>query len=88
MFNIALTEDQVELEKVIPWCQTYGFDKYFEKFPQGYLTLLGEEGANISGGQKQLVGLARALFKNLNFCSLMKEPQQWIEKPKNLSFKR
>jgi ATP-binding cassette subfamily B protein len=28
------------------------------------MTLLGEEGVNISGGQKQLVSLARALYKN------------------------
>ena len=51
-------------EKVIPWCKEMGFDQFFEKFPNGYMTLLGEEGANISGGQKQLVGLARALYKN------------------------
>ncbi len=44
-------------------CQQYGFDKYFSELPQGYLTLIGEEGINLSGGQKQLVAIARALFK-------------------------
>jgi ATP-binding cassette subfamily B protein len=64
LFNIALSEDTKELEKVPKWCQDHGFDRFFERFPQGYATLLGEEGANISGGQKQLVGLARALYRN------------------------
>ena len=64
LFNIALTEDPKELEQVPKWCQEHGFDQFFTKFPQGYMTLLGEEGANISGGQKQLVGLARALYRN------------------------
>lgn len=64
LFNICLSESQEDYEKVIPWCKKTGFDKFFNKFPDGYMTLLGEEGANISGGQKQLVGLARALFKN------------------------
>lgn len=64
LFNIALTDDPKKIEGVIEWCEKYGFDKFFKKFPQGYMTLLGEEGANISGGQKQLVGLARALYRN------------------------
>jgi ATP-binding cassette subfamily B protein len=64
VFNIALSEDPKDLEHVPKWCQEHGFDQFFTKFPQGYMTLLGEEGANISGGQKQLVGLARALYRN------------------------
>ncbi|MBK6265869.1 peptidase domain-containing ABC transporter [Marivirga sp. S37H4] len=64
LFNIALTDDPKKLEEVLPWCKANGFDQFFNKFPQGYMTLLGEEGSNISGGQKQLVGLARALYRN------------------------
>lgn len=62
LFNICLSENESDYEKVISWCKEMGFDRFFEKFPNGYTTLLGEEGANISGGQKQLVGLARALY--------------------------
>jgi ATP-binding cassette subfamily B protein len=38
-----------------------GLIKLFEKFPQGLFTVLGDGGVQISGGQKQIVGLARAL---------------------------
>lgn len=64
LFNICLSENEADYEQVISWCKEMGFDTFFEKFPNGYMTLLGEEGANISGGQKQLMGLARALYKN------------------------
>ncbi|MEP1305630.1 MAG: peptidase domain-containing ABC transporter [Balneola sp.] len=61
--NICLGNSQEEAEQVVEFCKEYGFDTYFETFPQHYLTLLGEEGVNISGGQQQLVALARALYQ-------------------------
>ena len=61
--NICLGNSQEEAEQVVEFCKEYGFDKYFEAFPQHYFTLLGEEGVNISGGQQQLVALARALYQ-------------------------
>jgi ATP-binding cassette subfamily B protein len=64
LYNITLSHDSEKFEKATAFCERVGFTKYFHEFPQGYLTLLGEEGINISGGQKQLVGLARALFSN------------------------
>jgi ATP-binding cassette subfamily B protein len=64
LFNITLTDEAKEFETAINFCQEFGFEKYFQGFPQGYLTLLGEDGVNISGGQKQLVGLARALYNS------------------------
>lgn len=61
--NICLGDTQKEAEDIVLFCREYGFDRYFEEFPQNYLTILGEEGVNISGGQKQLVALARALYQ-------------------------
>ena len=63
MENICLEDPTKHLNEVVALCKTYGFEAYFNQFPQGYATLLGEEGINISGGQRQLVALARALYK-------------------------
>lgn len=69
LFNTTLAENITmgrkidSITEVHHFCEKYGFDKYFSAFPQGYLTIVGEEGINLSGGQKQLVAMARALFK-------------------------
>lgn len=60
--NICLSNNEEDLTTVIKMCEQYGFLNYFNQFPQGLLTRIGEEGQNISGGQKQVVGLLRALF--------------------------
>ena len=63
LYNIALSDDPDDLTGVFKFCKDFGFDTYFEKFPQRYLSLLGEDGINLSGGQKQMVALARSLYK-------------------------
>jgi ATP-binding cassette, subfamily C, bacteriocin exporter len=70
LYNITLSDPMEDFQKATEFCQAYGFEQYFQSFPQGYLTLLGEEGINISGGQKQLVALARALFRKPQFVIL------------------
>ncbi|WP_350284261.1 peptidase domain-containing ABC transporter [uncultured Croceitalea sp.] len=60
--NIVLGIEE-DVETITGFCKKLGLEKYFNALPQGYATLLGEEGTNLSGGQKQLIALARTLFK-------------------------
>lgn len=68
--NICLSNDFGKLQECIAFCQYIGLDPLFSQLPQGYLTLCGEEGRNLSGGQKQLVAIARALYKQPSFLLL------------------
>jgi len=61
--NICQGNSALEAEKMFNFMNDYGFDKYINKLPNSYLTLLGEEGINLSGGQKQIIAFARALYK-------------------------
>ena len=67
--NILL--GQVETpENIISFLTSFGFDVYFNQLPQGLATILGEEGINLSGGQKQIIALARVLYKKPQFLIL------------------
>lgn len=78
--NISMKKgNQEDFLKVIAFCKKHGFDQYFSQYPQSYLTKLGEGGTNISGGQTQLVGLARALYKNADVV-LLDEPTSSMDK--------
>lgn len=61
--NISIGNTMDEASSIIDFCNLSGLNKFFETLPQNYLTLVGEEGINLSGGQKQLVALARALYR-------------------------
>lgn len=61
--NVCLDDAQEEVGSVVKFCAEYGFEDFVRELPQGLLTLIGEEGINLSGGQRQMVGLMRALYK-------------------------
>lgn len=63
VFDNILLGKEDKPESVMHFCQEYGFEGFIKVFPQGYATILGEEGVNLSGGQKQIIALARVLYK-------------------------
>ena len=63
--NIALGLNPLEeMSKVVRFCKDLGIEPYIMQLPQGYATIVGEEGINLSGGQKQILAISRALYKN------------------------
>ena len=58
--NVALGKDGASLQEVQNACKKAHIDAYINSLPDGYNTVINEETTNISGGQKQLLTIARA----------------------------
>ncbi len=56
-----------EIERV---CEIAKVNEFLTELPNGYESVLGDEGVRLSGGQKQRVALARALLKDADFLVL------------------
>ena len=64
MENIKYGNLEATDEEVVNAAKTVGAHEFIAKMPNGYNTEIGERGAGLSVGQKQLVSFARALLRN------------------------
>ena len=63
--NILLEQEPVsDNSKFMNICNLLSLDKVFSNLPQKLDTVVGNDGLYLSGGQKQLISIARALYKN------------------------
>jgi ATP-binding cassette, subfamily B, bacterial MsbA len=61
--NIAYAKDEATQEEITRACKFAAADEFIKKLPEGYNTLIGENGIRLSGGQKQRISIARAILK-------------------------
>ena len=64
MDNIKYGKIDATDEEAITAAKLVGVHQFIEKLPDGYNTRIGERGAGLSVGQKQLISFARALLRN------------------------
>lgn len=65
--NITVTDDGIDEERLLNACKTANVLSFVESLPLGFYTKLGAEGNGISGGQKQRLAIARAVYKDPQF---------------------
>ena len=62
--NLRWGNENATDEQIVQACKAADADSFISSFPEGYNTMLGQGGVNVSGGQKQRLCIARALLKN------------------------
>jgi len=62
--NISYGADDNDLDTIIDCAKIANAHKFISNLPDGYNTIIGERGITISGGQKQRLAIARALYRN------------------------
>ena len=68
--NVAYGRPDATREEIIQACDEAYCDHFIRTLPQGYDTVIGEDNTTISGGQKQLLTIARALLADRDLLIL------------------
>lgn len=68
--NIAYGKENATMEEVVQAAKAARVHNFILRLPDGYNTVIREDGSNISKGQKQLLTIARAMLYNANMLIL------------------
>jgi ABC-type multidrug transport system fused ATPase/permease subunit len=78
--NIAfgVSRDDIDQERVALAARLAGLAEFIAGLPQGYAQRVGERGIEMSGGRRQLIGIARALYRDAPVL-LLDEPTSALD---------
>ncbi len=62
--NIKIGRPDASREEIMAAAKAACCDEFVKRLPEGYDTILGENGGTLSGGERQRLSIARALLKN------------------------
>ena len=61
--NLKIVKENLKEEDMIKYSKMACFDEFVRTLPNGYDTMIGEGGINLSGGEKQRLAITRALIQ-------------------------
>ncbi len=65
LFSMSIADNigfgSADFKRIVQAAEHAGIAEFIQALPEGYATMLGERGVNLSGGQAQRIALARAL---------------------------
>jgi ABC-type multidrug transport system fused ATPase/permease subunit len=84
MENLCYGNPEASEEQVVRATEAAGVHQFISGLPEGYGTALGEDGVNLSEGQKQRLSIARALIKDPDIL-VLDEPTSALDSKTEVS---
>jgi ATP-binding cassette subfamily C protein LapB len=85
--NLVYRDPQIRDDRLLDVAALCGVDQFVNQLPSGYDTQVGEQGACLSGGQRQAIALGRALLRNESIV-VLDEPTSNMDNSTEFRIKR